>query len=208
MAAGGSTPAATDSSPPPGVISGWPFRAQPLVRTAAAPEGAFSAQTPPARLFSYPTPTLPRRVPTAYGVSATTRHRHRPHSITALLHPPSAGCLARLAVKSRQAATFRSDGWLAAIRCLDVGSLTAIPCRYAAGRTTFKGSAGRPGVRSPSEGRGWWPRAGPMSWRNWHGMPGSRRPSPSRAHQHDQRGGRDRAGPTCHGAVRSYDPTI
>jgi hypothetical protein len=30
-------------------------------------------------------------------------------------------------------------GWLAAIRCLDVGSLTAIPCRHAAGRTTFKG---------------------------------------------------------------------
>jgi hypothetical protein len=30
-------------------------------------------------------------------------------------------------------------GWLAAIRCLDVGSLTANPCRHAAGRTTFKG---------------------------------------------------------------------
>jgi NAD(P)-dependent dehydrogenase (short-subunit alcohol dehydrogenase family) len=32
------------------------------------------------------------------------------------------------------------------------------------------GSAGRPGWRSPSEGCGWWwPRAGSMPWRNWHG---------------------------------------
>jgi hypothetical protein len=35
-----------------GVVSGWPFRAQLPVRTVAAPEGAFSAQTPPARPFS------------------------------------------------------------------------------------------------------------------------------------------------------------
>ena len=79
--------AATDSRSSPGVGWWWPFRAQLPVRTVAAPEGAFSAQTPPARPFSYPAPTLPRRVPTAYGVSATTRHRHRPHSVTALLHP-------------------------------------------------------------------------------------------------------------------------
>jgi hypothetical protein len=40
-------PAATQ-----GVVSGWPFRAQLPVRTVAAPEGAFSAQTPPTRPFS------------------------------------------------------------------------------------------------------------------------------------------------------------
>jgi hypothetical protein len=53
------TPPAPDSSPPPGVVRWWPFRAQLPVRTAAPPEGAFSAQTPPARPFSYPAPTFP-----------------------------------------------------------------------------------------------------------------------------------------------------
>jgi hypothetical protein len=52
MAAGWSTPAGSDSSPSPGVGWWWPFRAQLPVRTVAAPEGAFSAQTPPARPFS------------------------------------------------------------------------------------------------------------------------------------------------------------
>src|SRR4029453_2351214 len=59
MAAGRSTSAAVDSRPPPGVVSWWPFRAQLPVRTVVAPEGAFSAQTLPARPFSYPAPTFP-----------------------------------------------------------------------------------------------------------------------------------------------------
>jgi len=85
--------AATDSSPPPGVISGWPFRAQLPVRTAAAPGGAFSAQTPPTRPFSYPAPhpsppsaNVPRRDRTT-GI-ATVCVQSLPY-----LTPTSVGCL-------------------------------------------------------------------------------------------------------------------
>jgi hypothetical protein len=60
MVAGRSTPPAPDSRPPRGVVRWWPFRAQLPVRTVVAPEGAFSAQTPPARPFSYRPPATPR----------------------------------------------------------------------------------------------------------------------------------------------------
>jgi hypothetical protein len=59
MVAGRSTPPAPDSRPSQGVVRWWPFRAQLPVRTVAAPEGAFSAQTPPARPFSYPATQQP-----------------------------------------------------------------------------------------------------------------------------------------------------
>jgi hypothetical protein len=67
------------------------------------------------------------------------------------------------------------------------------------------GSAGRPGWRSPSEGRGWWwPRAGPMPWRTWHRN--ARRPAvkPWPCPPTDRRASRGRAGPACRRAVRSY----
>jgi hypothetical protein len=118
----------------------WSFRAQLPVRAAVPPEGAFSAQTPSARPFSQPAPSPPKA--DVLRRERTTRHRHRPRSVTALLHPPSAGCLARLAVQGLgKLQPSHRTGWLAAIRCLDVGSLTAIPCRDAAGRTHSRDEA-------------------------------------------------------------------
>jgi hypothetical protein len=76
MAAGRSTPAAADSRPSPGVVRWWPFRAQLPVRTAAPPEGAFSAQTPPARPFSYPAPNNHPRPHQALGSAWLLTLRH------------------------------------------------------------------------------------------------------------------------------------
>ena len=103
----------------------WSFRAQLLVRAAVPPGGAFSAQTPPARPFSQPAPSPPSA--DVLRRERTTRHRHRPRSVTALLHPPSAGCLARLAVQGLgKLQPSDRTGWLAAIRCLDVGRLVIL----------------------------------------------------------------------------------
>jgi hypothetical protein len=64
----------------------------------------------------------------AYGLSAppatVTVRAQLPPSFT----PPSAGCLARLAVQGLgKLQPSDRTGWLTAIQCLDVGSLTVIP---------------------------------------------------------------------------------
>jgi len=62
----------------------WPFRAQLPVRAAVPPEGAFSAQTPPARPCSRTSATFPASADDPQR-DRTTRHRHYLRSVTALL---------------------------------------------------------------------------------------------------------------------------
>jgi hypothetical protein len=91
MVAGRFTPAATDSSPSPGVARWWPFRAQLPVRTVAAPEGASrprprrrvpsATRRPPSRRRP-----LPRRDRTAGIASVCARS-------PLYLTPTGVGCL-------------------------------------------------------------------------------------------------------------------
>jgi hypothetical protein len=66
------------------------------------------------------------------------------------------------------------------------------------------GSAGRPGWRSPSGARVVVAAPGRCPGGPGTGMPGGRRSSLGRAHRHDRRASRGRAGPACRRAVRSY----
>ena len=102
-------PAASPQIPPAtgGSQGWWPFRAQLPVRTAAAPEGAFSAQTPPARPFSYPAPTFRQRC-------CPTAGSHYPPPASALQSPPyltptSVGC-PRLDLPSARPGQGGADG--------------------------------------------------------------------------------------------------